>query len=284
MTANQDRFKKAMSQGHSAAWDQQWNKAAEFYQQALAESPENPNALTSLGLAYYEMEDFLEAQKYYQRAAAVSPNDPVPLEKAAQISEALGNLKEAVNNYYKAAEAFAKNRDVNKAIEAWIKVTQLQPEHMLAHSRLALVYERLGRKQPAVMELIALASLLQKAGDIQKAMQTMSHALQVAPNSNEAGRALSMLNKGQLLPAPSRQRIQDLTSIVVTPEHTRTSKEDTFGKAGLDPINETRQRALAELAGLLFDQGDETSDAALTGRKGLGAIVLGSGSPAAWPD
>lgn len=108
MTANQDRFKQAMNQGHSAAWDQQWDKAAEYYKQALAMSPDNPGVLTSLGLAYYEMEDYLEAQKYYQRAAQVSPNDPVPLEKAAQISEALGNLKGAVDYYFKAAEAFAK--------------------------------------------------------------------------------------------------------------------------------------------------------------------------------
>jgi tetratricopeptide (TPR) repeat protein len=278
MTANLDRFKKAMNQGHSAAWDQQWDKAAEFYKQALAESSDNPTALTSLGLAYYEMTDYLEAQKYYLRAARVSPNDPVPFEKAAQISETLGNVNEAVNNYFKAAEAFAKNRDVNKAIEAWIKVTQLQPDHMLAHSRLALVYERLGRKQAAVMEMIALASLLQKAGDVKKAMQTMTHALQVAPNSNEAGRALSMLNKGQMLPTPSRPHPQNLTSILLPASQPTAPEETKFDKAGLDPIAETRQRALAELAGLLFDQGDEEVETSQAARKGLGSIVLGSGS------
>jgi tetratricopeptide (TPR) repeat protein len=280
MTGNQDRFKKAMNQGHSAAWDQQWDKAAEYYHQALAELPDNPTALTSLGLAYYEMEDFLEAQKYYQRATQITPNDPVPFEKAAQISETLGNLKEAVNYYFKAAEAFAKNRDVNKAIDAWIKVTRIQPDHMLAHSRLALVYEHLGRKQPAVMELIALAGLLQKAGDIPKAIQTMTHALQFAPDSNEAGRALSMLNKGQMLPAPSHPRTQDLSAALEEPAKGSGGRESGATKSGPDPIAETRQRALADLAGLLFEQGDEGDDAALTGRKGLSAIVHGSGSPA----
>jgi tetratricopeptide (TPR) repeat protein len=277
MTVNQDHFKQVMNRGHSAAWDQHWDKAAQYYLQALAMSPDNPSVLTSLGLAYYEMEDYLEAQKYYQRAAQVSPNDPVPFEKAAQISEALGNHKDAIEYYFRAAEAFAKNRDVNKAIEAWIKVVQLQPEHMLAHSRLALVYEHLGRKQPAVMELIALASLLQKVGEVQKATQTLTHALQVAPNSNEAGRALAMLNKGMKLPTPARPHSQDQSIATNLPERSEPQKGPTV-KTGLDPIAETCQRALAELADLLFEQGDETSEASLAGRKGLSAIVQGSGA------
>lgn len=278
MTMNQDNFKKAMNQGHSAAWDQRWDKAAEFYRQALVEFPNNPQALNSLGLAYYEMEDFRESQKYYQKAAEVTPDDPVPLEKAAQINEALGNLKEAVSHYFKAAEAFAKNRDVNKAIDSWIKVTQLEPEHMLAHARLALVYERLGRVQPAVMELIALASLQQKSGDVPRAIQTMAHALQVDPKSNEAGRALSMLNKGQKLPLPSRRPSSDPASLIVTSDHAKRLKDDSSGKTSPDPIEETRKRALAELAGMVFEQGDDTGGPVASSRKGLEAIVQGGGS------
>jgi tetratricopeptide (TPR) repeat protein len=271
MIGNKDRFKKAMDQGHSAAWDQQWDRAVGFYEQALAEFPNNSTALTSLGLAYFEMQDFLEARKYYLRAAQIAPGDPVHLEKLAQISEALGNLKDAADYYLKAAESFANNRDIKKAIAAWVKVTSFEPEHMLAHSRLAIVYERLGRKQPAVMELITLAGLLQKAGDSQKAMQAITHALQLAPDSNDAGRAMAMLSKGQRLPTPSHPRIQDLSSPTSTPLP-RSAAKKALGKIGLDPIAETRQHALADLAGLLFDQGDDNGSAGTAERKGLGSI------------
>ena len=52
MNEKQDRFEYAMNQGHSAAWDQNWNKAADYYRQALAEIPDHPKALTSLALAW----------------------------------------------------------------------------------------------------------------------------------------------------------------------------------------------------------------------------------------
>ncbi len=81
MSGDQQRFQQAMSQGHSAAWEQMWQKAAEFYQQALAEIPNHPLALTSLGLALFELKVYPEALRYYQMAAKVTPEDPIPVEK-----------------------------------------------------------------------------------------------------------------------------------------------------------------------------------------------------------
>ena len=73
MAGNQSAFQKALNQGHSAAWDQDWQKAAEFYDLAVAEFPENPLALSSLGLAYYEQQDYERSLDCYQRAARVAP-------------------------------------------------------------------------------------------------------------------------------------------------------------------------------------------------------------------
>ena len=53
-----------MNQGHSAAWDQLWDQAASFYRMALEEFPNHPQALTSLGLALYEMANYQEALQY----------------------------------------------------------------------------------------------------------------------------------------------------------------------------------------------------------------------------
>ena len=95
MRVPQDRFQHAMNQGHSAAWDQNWDKAAAYYRQALEELPDHPKALTSLALALYESQNYPEALKYYQRAAEVSPNDPVPREKLAGLRGRLGHLAPA---------------------------------------------------------------------------------------------------------------------------------------------------------------------------------------------
>jgi len=51
MPGREDIFQKAMNEGHSAAWDQEWSKAVSAYRKALQEMPDHPKALNSLGLA-----------------------------------------------------------------------------------------------------------------------------------------------------------------------------------------------------------------------------------------
>jgi len=80
-----------MNAGHSAAWDQDWKKAAAEYRQALQEFPDQPRALNSLGLALFQLGDFDEALRIYQQVIPLTPDDAVPLEKVAQISERLAN-------------------------------------------------------------------------------------------------------------------------------------------------------------------------------------------------
>ncbi|MFZ2096573.1 MAG: tetratricopeptide repeat protein [Anaerolineales bacterium] len=272
MSGDQQAFQYAMNQGHSAAWDLDWEKASSFYRVALAEFPENASALTSLALAFFELQNFSEALEYYQRAAKVSPNDPVPMQKVAEIQERQGNLKNATTSYMKVAELYARNREVEKAIQNWIRVTALDPLYLAAHTRLALVYERLGRTTEAMVEYISIASLLQSQGNTQTAIQTVKHALEVVPNSKEANLALTLLQSRKPLPTPSRPRIATGPASMshFYPGETPTSEEES--RPRIDPIQDSRQKALAMLAEILFEQ--EETQAPQT-RKGLTNIVKG---------
>lgn len=275
MSGDQHTYQTAMNQGHSAAWDQEWEKACSYYHIAIDEFPDNPAALTSLGLALFELQRYREALNYYQRAAQALPNDPVPMQKIAEIQEHLGDLSKATQAYMDVAELYAHNRDVEKAIRSWSRVVALNPEHMAAHTRLALVYERLGRTTQAMIEYISIASLLQNQGNVQKAVQTIKHALEVVPNSKEANLALAMLQSGKPLPRPSRPHGGTgplMMSQVRQPEKTTGEQE---ARTRLDPIQDARQKALTMLAELLFEQEENQSFQA---SKGLTAIVKGKGS------
>ncbi|KAF0107628.1 MAG: hypothetical protein FD146_1662 [Anaerolineaceae bacterium] len=273
MPGREDSFQKAMSEGHSAAWDQQWDKAAAAYQQALNESPDNPKALSSLGLALFQLQKFEQALAAYQHAARVLPADPVPLEKIAQLSERLGNLPQAVQSALQAAELFIKNQEAEKAIENWLRVTQLDPDHLNAHSYLAMVHERRGQAQQAVTEYLAMASLLQRSGKADKAAEMVGRALRLVPGSQEARQAQSILKSGQLLPKPMRPKggTGPLRMAQV-----RTMETPGPEESSLDPVGEARQKALTRLAEILFEYSEgsgETSSA----RRGLQAIVKGTG-------
>ena len=274
MPGREDIFQKAMNEGHSAAWDQEWSKAAVEYRKALQEMPDNPKALNSLGLALFQQANFEEALQIYQRVAQIAPQDPIPMEKLAQLLERTGHLKEAIEAAFRAADLFLNQRDVDKAIENWVRVTTLDPEHILAHSRLALAHERLGHKPQAVMEYIAVASLVQRTGNAQKTSELVAKALQILPESAEAAQAQTLLRTGQLLPKPLRPK--GGTGPIAMAQVKQLEKPKKEADSGLDPISEARKKALTRLAEILFEY--TTDDGATQQqRRGLQALMRGTG-------
>ena len=274
MPGREDIFQKAMNEGHSAAWDQEWSKAAAEYRKALQEMPDNPKALNSLGLALFQQAQFEEALQIYQRVAQISPQDPVPMEKLAQLLERTGHLKEAIEAAFRAADLFLNQRDVDKSIENWVRVTTLDPEHVLAHSRLALAHERLGHKSQAVMEYIAVASLVQRTGNAQKTTELVNKALQILPESVEAAQAQALLRTGQLLPKPLRPK--GGTGPIAMAQVKQLEKPKKEADSGLDPIAEARKKALTRLAEILFEY--TTDDGVVQQqRRGLQALMRGTG-------
>ncbi|NUQ57936.1 MAG: tetratricopeptide repeat protein [Anaerolineales bacterium] len=276
MPGREDIFQKAMNEGHSAAWDQEWSKAVAAYRRALEESPDNPKALGSLGQALHQLNQVDEALQIYSRAVKVSPDDPVPMEKVAQLSERVGDLKTAMEAAIRAGDLFLKQRDAEKAIQNWTHVTSINPEHAIAHSRLAQVHEALGHKPQAAMEYLAIASILQRAGNAEKTQEMVDKALSLVPNSVEVKQAQTLLRTGQLLPKPIRAkggtgpiRMAQVKQLETQPRIKAAS--------GMDPIAEARQKALTQLAELLFDFSDESSPAAQD-RRGISAIMKGTGS------
>jgi tetratricopeptide (TPR) repeat protein len=273
MPGSEDIFQKAMNEGHSHAWDQEWGKAANSYRKALEEFPDRPKALSSLGLALLQSQQFDEAMQIYKRVAQISTTDPVPFERIAQLSERLGQLKQAGDAAMRAAELYLNNRDVEKAIENWGHVTMLNPEHIMARSRLALTHEKLGHTQQAVTEYLAVASLLQRGGKLEKAAELVNKAMKMAPNSAEAKQAQKLLRTGQLLPKPMRPR--GGTAPLMMSQVKQLNPPTVPVVSSMDPIAEARQNALTTLAEVLFDYSDESPSAQT--RRGLSAIVRGTG-------
>ncbi len=277
MAGREDIYQSAMNQGHSAAWDQRWDLAAEHYRKAVEEMPERHQAINNLGLAYYQLQRFEEAQACYTRAAKLSPNDPLPVEKLAEIYERIGKINIAADQSMLAADLYLKIKDADKAIENWARVTRLIPEHLKAHSRLAVVHERLGRTSQAIHEYISVAALLQDIGQIGEAMKAVEQAVALDPNSEEAKQALELVRNNKTLPKPVRQRgaTGPLRMAAVRKMEEVPLEVAELGQKGPDPISEARQKALTALAGLLFDFTPDSvtdSDEESTAQRGIRGV------------
>jgi tetratricopeptide (TPR) repeat protein len=254
MNERDNRFQEAMKQGHNAAWDQDWQRAAEHYRQALDDAPNDPNVLVSLGLALFEQGLYDQSLEYYSRAEELSPENPLSYEKISQLYELLGRYEEVVSPALKASELYLKEGNIAKSVECLVRVNRADNKNLPAHSRLALIYERSGRGQQAVTEFLIVASILQHQGAAEDAKKAVEHALSIQPSSQEAGEALSLINDGISLPLPIPSKVEGTLHEPTPskPAEPESSKKPPISE--LDPIAEAHQKSLSELANLVFEQ------------------------------
>jgi len=275
MTETGTTYQESINQGHSAAWDQDWERAASFYKAAISEKPDDPNAINNLALALFELGDFSESLNNYLRVIELTPDDPGPMEKAATLYEILKKPEIGSKVAIQAAELYLAREDIDKALENWSRSVAMNPENIIAHSRLAVVYERLNRIPQAVREYLHIASLMQHEGDREKAVQVVNRALKLNPQDDEASQALTMINDNIPLPKPSRPQggtgqLSEATLKLLEEPDTEPTQDST-------PVEEASQKALADLAALFFEQSTEDFTIPKPHTGGLSAIVDGTG-------
>jgi len=258
-----------MRQGGLAAWDQQWEQAILAYRQALEEFPDEPTALTSMGLVLLQNGQPEEALQMYQRAARLDPGDVIALEKAGEILEGLGRPEAAARSYLTAGEFHLHQGDIEKARTDLARASRLVPDHLAIQSQIALAYERSGNSREAVPVYLALARILQRTGQAEKSLQAASRALQIDPQSSGARQALEMIKVGQTLPLPERPEAgAGLPSAIQAQAFTASAPpaEDGGGQPralSRNPVEAARRTALTSLASMLLDKGEGPGEAYL---------------------
>ncbi|MCD4686015.1 MAG: tetratricopeptide repeat protein [Anaerolineae bacterium] len=261
MSGNRQIYEQAMQMGHSAAWDQEWDKAIASYGRAVQEMPEDPAAHNSLGLALLNARRLEDALKVYTRAHQLSQDDPIPLEKSADVLERLGRLKEAAQQYVNVAEIYLAQRDLDKAIGNWERAVQLNSSLVQIYQRLALAYERTGAKNAAIRAYLTLAFNFQRGDRSDLARQAVERALRINPQNPaalntlqaiEAGRLISpeMLDTGEL--QPKRAALKDTDDDKWDEEDQRRAVGESNPRG---PIGEAVDLALSALADHVFSSG-----------------------------
>jgi tetratricopeptide (TPR) repeat protein len=278
MTGRKDLFEESMRLGNSAAWNLEWDKAIEHYRKALDEFPESSEALSSLGLGLLETGKTNDALAAYHRAARADPQNPIALEKCAEIFEQLGQANEALEQRDAVATLHMKRQDIEKALVNWTHVARLAPDNLDARSRLAMTYERMGRTKEAVIEYLAVASILQRSGNPDRAIEATQRVLSMAPGDADAIRAYRMLRQGEPLPEPPKPITVSDPVAPTEQEAFLQAEQEQLEKeleGPADPEEEAMQDALGLLAGIILatpsaDSGDGRRSKAKSRRSRLG--------------
>jgi tetratricopeptide (TPR) repeat protein len=248
VAGNRQIFEEAMRQGTNYAWDRQWEEAVAEYRKAIAELPNEVAAYVALGQALTQSGQDREALSIYQRAARLAPNDPQSVTRVAEVQENLGQQAGAVKSWLHAADMYLRQQNVDAALNVWEHVVEIAPENLSAHQRLAKAYENMKQKRKAVRQYLSIAAIYQERDDEQAATKACQRALSLAPRDGAVLTAMEALEQGRSIWNILEQERADVD--YASPEDESEAEED-----GAGPVEGARERALAELADMLLEEG-----------------------------
>ncbi|HTD20042.1 MAG TPA: tetratricopeptide repeat protein, partial [Ktedonobacteraceae bacterium] len=144
MPGNKQVFSAAMNAADRHRWDSHWAEAAQEYQQALAEFPEDAMARSGLGFCYMQSKQWQLALEEYEYTLKRDPSNVIALSKTAELYGILNRRVEAYKAYLHLADLYSQAGQGARAEAAWQKAVQLSPGDPEPHERLATYY--LGKK------------------------------------------------------------------------------------------------------------------------------------------
>jgi tetratricopeptide (TPR) repeat protein len=268
------------------AWEGRWAEAIPTYQRALAEFPDDLDALAGLGMAYAGTGQSAEALDTYQRASELQPDDPVLLERLAEALAQLGRGEEAAKAYLASARQYIDQKQTPRmAVGCWERAARAYPDSLGAHVALLKYYQQERRILDAVEECLALARIYRDQGRIDYAVRICRHALQLSPRHSRALALFDRLRYGTDAHQPSEEESgptpeseRQPSSEIPLPDAATLSFEASPGDAVIaesgSPVETTRRKALADLAQSVFEeQGSAATDSQGLSKAAADALI-----------
>lgn len=256
MTKNHNSFEKALAQGHSYNWDQNWDAAIQAFQLAIQESATEPAPYAGLGMAYLGLEQRGRALENYKLAARYSQGDILYLRHVAELQQELDLLDEAGQTYMAIGEMELGRQRLKQAVDNWHQATRLNPTLLRAHQRLAAVYQKQGIIRNATHEYLMIAHLLSQQGEQEKALQACEFALKLDPRNADVLTAMELVKQGK--PLFSEKQLQPRTESLKERRagaETAVLDEKPEGETAV-PVQDAQETALNQLATTLFEDQD----------------------------
>ena len=204
---------------------------------------------------YVAAQSWNEAIAQYQKALVEFPEDEEVWARIADAFERSGRLDGAARAYTAIADLRARQRDIDGAIDIWLRAARLDPSNVDVHLRLARVYQYQGKTKQAIQAHLALARIYQKAGRFQDAVEQVRAASALDPKDPDILAVLEQLRSSQAhtgaLKPPAVKPARKLdTSMWDAMFEAEEEKETERGS----PIEIARDKALSDLADSIFQE------------------------------
>ncbi|KAM9172126.1 intraflagellar transport protein 88 homolog isoform 2-T2 [Pangshura tecta] len=196
LAVNSDRYNPSAltNKGNTVFANGDYEKAAEFYKEALRNDSSCTEALYNIGsfkyhicLEYEIMEDPSQAIEWLMQLISVVPTDSHALSKLGELYDNEGDKSQAFQYYYESYRYFPSNIEVIEWLGAYYIDTQFCEKAIQYFERAALI-------QPTQVKWqLMVASCYRRSGNYQKALDTYKEIHRKFPENVECLRFLVRL-------------------------------------------------------------------------------------------
>ena len=201
MPGNQQAFSTAINAADRFRWDSRWVEAAQEYQRAQAEFPDDAAARGGLGFCYMQTKQWQQALNEYEYILKRDPSNVIALSKTAELYGILGRRNDAYRAYLLLADLYSQAGQGARAEAAWQKTVQLAPDNPEPHERLATYYFE--KKDIALMiqERLAAAQGYFARDERGLARMQCEEVLRVDAQNGQAQQLLAQIMSRQTTPS-----------------------------------------------------------------------------------
>ena len=187
--------------------------AIDEYRKVVEADPGDLTTINTLGDLYVRAGRIQDAIRNFSRIAdsyreggftlkaiamlkKISKLDPTNVEtamKLANLYSQQGLLVEARQQYLQVADAFARNNQAHKALEAYQKIADLDPSNTSVRLKLGEIYSREGMPEQAHDAFLMAGTELLRKGDLDHALTANLKAIAINPDSRHALTAVASI-------------------------------------------------------------------------------------------
>ncbi len=289
MAGDKQRFETALNHARRFSSMENWPEAMKAYRFALAEFPNDEVAITGFGEAALAGGQNEFAWKAFRQALKINPSNFQALIYIGEMQEQSGETGAAAETYLRAGNVLAAHQP-ERAIDLWQRTIRLVPEHVDAHHNLSQAFAQQGQVREAARQLLVLAATYQHRGDIQRAGEQIESARNLLPDDPGILAAFQALQEGELIEpeaieeSPATSAESDFFDQFS--DHFRDAElfegEDPFAleeheaelAIGGGLIEAARQKAMTELANVIFEEDVQGAVRATMSREELNRLII----------
>ncbi len=280
MAGNQKKFQSAVTYARRFSEQGQWSEAVKAYRFALAEFPNDLEAIIGFGQANLQLGQVALAQKALEQALRLDPSNHQALTYMATTLEQQQQLDAAAETYLRLGNIFASEDDWEAALEAWQQTLRLVPDHVQAHGNVGRGLIQQEQPRQAARQFLILAAIYQERNNREQVIRQIENAQEVLGDEPSIAAAYEALEQGlpidpdkALEPPPQEEVVEpeelyhsiDFTQPLPPLEDDFFAEEEEEDPFAIDEADLKRiptgglvelaqQNALAELADAIFEE------------------------------